>query len=739
MSAYAAPYSFLTPPTSNDFLGSLAHYRVVSELGRGGMGYVFRAEDIKLKRAVALKVMNQKISAVPGSRKRFISEARAMAAIHHDNVATIFEVGESAGTPFMAMEMLKGETLEAFNKNKERLSFETIIKYATDITRGLGAAHSRGIVHRDIKPANIWIEADSGRIKILDFGLALASTPVDQLAGRGAVIGTPGYLSPEQARSDPLDDRSDLYSLGVVLYELCTGTLPIQSKSVHQQLISILAHRPTPINELNPEIPKPLCDTIHRLLRKEPRSRFQSAKVLENELVEAEAACHKQTEVAQAINRLQEGLLQVTATAEPTIEPAVDFSALDEVPAPVLDPLASLPMPVAANSTLPKTIAATRPKNPTKVNAAQPQDWQRHIPLIVVGALVLIALPLMTYAFTGFGRSNATYVVGVDPSGSNTPQVQNTDSQQIRPTGTATNRDTTNDIPKNQGQQNRQRDDQQRTSQNQDSTSPGNDSGVTAAPATERTEANRPTGVAPPDPASNTEVMNSEPTLSEPMPAEPMQSTTLDATPTSEPEEPSSPAVPTKVISISTADGRGADAMVQNGSGGKQGSKPSLGIRSRGGIESNHSYLRFDLADIKGIRKEITDARLVLNIVAGKSAPGAELRLIGIDGVGLWPEDSIEWRNSPSSEKATKPLEDFPTIAQTSTDLDTATSASDPGTVFIGGPGLVDFLRNAEDTVTFAIAGSWDEKLLRFISRERSPELAPTLQIVVPESSSLSR
>ncbi|MGB7326267.1 MAG: serine/threonine-protein kinase, partial [Rubripirellula sp.] len=219
----AVSYDFLESPTQAGDLGVLGHYRIISELGRGGMGFVFRAEDIKLKRSVALKVMNQKIAAVPNSRKRFLTEARSMAAIHHDNVVTIFEVGESKGTPFMAMEMLAGQTLESYNKSNPRTEFETIIEFASQIARGLAAAHAKGIVHRDIKPANIWIQEGAGRVKILDFGLALASTPVDQLAGRGAVIGTPGYLAPEQARSDPMDDRSDLYSLGVVLYEMCTG------------------------------------------------------------------------------------------------------------------------------------------------------------------------------------------------------------------------------------------------------------------------------------------------------------------------------------------------------------------------------------------------------------------------------------------------------------------------------------------------------------------------------------
>ena len=158
-------YSFLTEPKDPNELGMLGPYRVIDELGRGGMGFVFRAEDTRLRRSVALKVMNEKIAATKHSRTRFISEARAMAAVDHDNVATIFEVGEKNGTPFMAMEMLQGETLEAYKTKKQRPGFEEVIEIATQIARGLSAAHAKGIVHRDIKPANIWIESGSGRVK----------------------------------------------------------------------------------------------------------------------------------------------------------------------------------------------------------------------------------------------------------------------------------------------------------------------------------------------------------------------------------------------------------------------------------------------------------------------------------------------------------------------------------------------------------------------------------------------
>ncbi len=418
MAETLATYDFLGPPTKAGDLGTLAHYRVIDELGKGGMGYVFRAEDSKLQRSVALKVMNQKIAATANSRRRFLHEARAMAAVHHDNVATIFEVGESGGTPFMAMEMLKGGTLETFNKEKRCLGYETIIEYARQIARGLAAAHAKGIVHRDIKPANIWIEDHNERIKILDFGLALASTPVDHLSGRGAVIGTPGYLSPEQARSEPLDDRSDLYSLGVVLYELATGQLPLQAGSVSGQLIAILAHRPTPIDELNPEIPKPLCDLIHRLLRKEPRMRPQSAVDLVAELEQVRIDCDAKSEVAQAISKLQVGLTQVVNKSEA----GSILDAIDEFPNTISDPLAGIPtsgIPAVSAANSGRFVVPKQP--PTKV--ATGPDWQVYGPLLVSVLGIITLLLAATFFFNRIGRSTDPFVVKPDSEANGLPGV----------------------------------------------------------------------------------------------------------------------------------------------------------------------------------------------------------------------------------------------------------------------------------------------------------------------------
>lgn len=301
MSVSSETTDFFDPPEQEGELGRLGRYRVISLLGLGGMGQVFRAEDTRLKRTVALKVMHSKFAATPHSRKRFIEEARSMAAVHHDNVATIFEVGQHNKTPFIAMELLQGQTLEQLMAEGREFSFDEIIEIAQQTALGLSAAHERGIVHRDIKPANLWMQSPQQRIKILDFGLALAGTGVDELSATGSVVGTLGYLAPEQASNEPVDERTDLYALGVVIYEMCCGKLPLLASNVSAQLVTILAAEPVPLLNRNPNVPKPLADLIHLLLQKDPRDRIPTAIKLHDRLVgladEVEQSQKRQLEI----------------------------------------------------------------------------------------------------------------------------------------------------------------------------------------------------------------------------------------------------------------------------------------------------------------------------------------------------------------------------------------------------------------------------------------------------------
>lgn len=313
MTSNQAEYEFLDPPEQEGEIGRLGPYRVLGLLGRGGMGEVFQAHDTRLQRAVAVKCMKAKFAAEAHRRKRFLEEARSMAAVDHDNVATIFEVGIHRGMPYMAMEMLRGEPLDVATRAEKRFGHQQVLRVATEVASGLAAAHRCGIIHRDIKPANIWLEESTGRAKILDFGLAIAATAADRLTVRNAVAGSPGYLSPEQARDEPVDDRTDLYSLGVVLYQMCAGKLPLASDTMSGQLIAIITHDPQPLHEVSPETPLPLCKLIDRLLSKEPRNRPKSARQLERVLGEVAAECDWEEQAALQI---------VTDTPAVTSKPA---------------------------------------------------------------------------------------------------------------------------------------------------------------------------------------------------------------------------------------------------------------------------------------------------------------------------------------------------------------------------------------------------------------------------------
>ena len=213
---------------------AIAGYEILEELGHGGMGIVYRARQLKPKRLVAIKVLMPALAANPTARKRFVREAQAMAAIEHEHVVTIYHVGAEGGLPYLAMQLLHGETLHRRLERDQRLPWQDVVRMGREIADGLSAAHQAGLVHRDIKPGNLWLQegGDQPAVKILDFGLARAVTANTQLSERGAVVGTPQYMSPEQARGAEVDARSDLFSLGAVLYRAATGALPFRGNNI---------------------------------------------------------------------------------------------------------------------------------------------------------------------------------------------------------------------------------------------------------------------------------------------------------------------------------------------------------------------------------------------------------------------------------------------------------------------------------------------------------------------------
>jgi hypothetical protein len=273
------PYltELLAPPEADGELGRLGKYRILKVLGHGGMGVVFLAEDPKLKRMVALKAMLPALAASATAGQRFLREAQAMAAVEHDHIVRIYQVDEERSVPFLAMELLKGEPLDKRLKREGKLPLPEAVRIGREIAEALAVAHATGLIHRDVKPANVWLEAPCGRVKILDFGLARAASQEGGLTQQGAIIGTPAYMSPELTRGEIVDARSDLFSLGVVLYRMLTGQQPFQGKDAVSTLLAVASDTPPPPARRNPATPQKLSDLVMRLLEKDPQRRPASA------------------------------------------------------------------------------------------------------------------------------------------------------------------------------------------------------------------------------------------------------------------------------------------------------------------------------------------------------------------------------------------------------------------------------------------------------------------------------
>jgi eukaryotic-like serine/threonine-protein kinase len=265
------------PPAEPVEVGSLGPYRIVKELGRGGMGAVYAALDTRLERRLALKVMLPRFAADSAAKARFLREARSVARVKNDNVVTVYEADERDGVPYIAMEFLEGYPLDVYLRKKGRLTLSQAIRICAEAAAGLAASHALGLVHRDIKPGNLWLEAPNGRVKLLDFGLARPLDAEVELTRSGAVLGTPAYMSPEQARGERVDPRTDLFSLGVMLYLLCTGKLPFEGPTIMAVLTALGTREPEPVRELNPSIPESLAALIHQLLAKKPDDRPETA------------------------------------------------------------------------------------------------------------------------------------------------------------------------------------------------------------------------------------------------------------------------------------------------------------------------------------------------------------------------------------------------------------------------------------------------------------------------------
>ena len=329
----------------------IGHYTIVSELGRGGMGVVYKAHEESLNRYVALKVLGEQLASDDSFVQRFVREARAAAALNHPNIIQIFYIGEDAGRHYFVMEFVEGHSLLALAREHGRIANPLATQYMLQAANGLAAAHDRGLIHRDIKPANIMVN-ERGLLKIADFGLALPQDALTRLTTTGMLVGTPGYLSPEQCRGDKPDARSDIYSLGVTFFEILTGRLPFQADSPLAMLRKILDEQAPDLATLASDIDANTRSIVHRMIAKDPAQRYQDCHELAADLEASLAAMGSRTAVPGAgVTPPGGATRRVAAAAVVAGSDAMNGATLPTVPIAAAPAAATAPAPPTGGST----------------------------------------------------------------------------------------------------------------------------------------------------------------------------------------------------------------------------------------------------------------------------------------------------------------------------------------------------------------------------------------------------
>jgi eukaryotic-like serine/threonine-protein kinase len=347
----------------------IGHYTIVSRLGRGGMGVVYKAHEGSLNRYVAIKVLADHLVEDPQFLTRFVREAQSAASLSHPNIVQIFYIGEDGGQHFFVMEYVSGKPLDLVIRERGRIDSTHASQVILQAAHGLAAAHDKGVIHRDIKPANLMLD-ERGMVKIADFGLALPSESQAKLTATGMLMGTPGYLAPEQCRGEQADHRTDIYALGVSWYEMLTGSTPFHAESPLLLLRQILEEDPPEVSTLNPEVDQEVRRILTRMIAKEPSDRYQSAHELIADLEEDLAR--------RGVRTVTKGLAALTAAvaasgAEPTADPTV---ALSDPATPTAQVPASPTVPVESASGA--TAGATVPP----IVSAEPVTAVPHQPVV---------------------------------------------------------------------------------------------------------------------------------------------------------------------------------------------------------------------------------------------------------------------------------------------------------------------------------------------------------------------